>query len=154
MNPEPHCITVGELAKLLFAQITAGNGNHSVRATMDGKGYDIANVANDPGQLSLVFKVANREHDDIDIWGSKRLHWMFPRVGQNNEGMDVLRVDLRRTLGVEPILVAFDGNRRGWSILTIVKPSETAEFVAQEVFFLSVAGGKLDHAPAVGPALS
>lgn len=134
MPTQSESITVVKLAEILFAQCKAGNGHHSVACTLEGANYAIASVANDPDQLSLVFQVENRDKPDVDLFGSKRIRWLFPRIGTNNQGMDVLKIDVSRTLAVPPILIGYDGNRRGWSILTMLKDGET--YIAQESAFV------------------
>lgn len=136
MTPEPESLTVASLMQLLYNQVKAGNGHHSVTSTLDGVNYSIASVANDPGQLALIFGVRDRDAD-VDVWGSKRIRWLFPRIGTNNDGIDVLRIDVKRTLGIEPLLIGYDGNRKGWTILSVVpQDTEGSNFIAQEIAFL------------------
>lgn len=132
---ESPALTVAQLGEILFTQARAGNGFLTVSATVNGERMTLTDVSVDPMTLSLNFSLANQHTDDIDMIGSKRLRWLFPRIGTNNDAIDVLKIDIRRTVNVEPLLVGFDGNRRGWSILQMISQHD-GSFVAQEMAFV------------------
>jgi len=55
-------------------------------------------------------------NNEIDVSGSANISWNYPEIGTGKGKPDTLRISIIRVRAIPDLIIAFDGDRDGWSI--------------------------------------